>query len=257
MTVLVGIYCKNGIVIGADSAATSSATQLPTAKSPTRKISIIKDKVIVTTTGSVGLSQRFRELVGQLFDQDLFSFDATKSSQDGKPEKTAIMIAETISRDAINRFRSTGIEKINLGALMAFPYRGGHYLFEFEYGNMQPEMKEKELWHVSMGIGQPIADPFLCFMANIYCADRKPPNLSQGTFIATWALDHTIKVAPQMVDDPVRLAVISKDKNGKLMAADFPPDEHQTQVGLLNEHIRAFPGDTREISGEKEVPEKF
>ena len=128
---------------------------------------------------------RFRELIKQEYrDNNLFSFEAGQPP----PEKTAIMIAEIVCRNALNRFRSTGVNNINLGALLAFPYRGALHLFEFETGNFQPEKKENELWHVSMGIGQPIADPFLCFMADIYCDDREPPALTEGKFIATWAL---------------------------------------------------------------------
>ena len=49
MTALVGIYCKDGIVIGADSAATSTTGGgQRTIEQPVMKIDIIDDRIIIT-----------------------------------------------------------------------------------------------------------------------------------------------------------------------------------------------------------------
>jgi 20S proteasome alpha/beta subunit len=68
MTAIVGIRCKDGVVIGADSSATfTDGGQVRTIEQPTeKKIEIIGDKVIVAGTGSVGHGQRFCAVVRKL-----------------------------------------------------------------------------------------------------------------------------------------------------------------------------------------------
>lgn len=57
MTILVGLLCKEGIVIGADSSATFGSAQFRTIEQPTDKIEIIDNQIIVAGTGQIGLGQ--------------------------------------------------------------------------------------------------------------------------------------------------------------------------------------------------------
>ena len=67
MTLIVGIRCSNGVVIGTDSAATFG----PFVLTPTisqlyqQKISIIDDRIIIAGTGAIGLGQRFTAIAKQ------------------------------------------------------------------------------------------------------------------------------------------------------------------------------------------------
>lgn len=65
MTAIVGILCKDGIVIGTDSSATFSASTTSTIEQPVKKISIIENRVIVAGSGQIGLDQRFCDVVKQ------------------------------------------------------------------------------------------------------------------------------------------------------------------------------------------------
>jgi len=55
MTLVVGLICKDGVVIGTDSEATFSFGSLPTIVQVAPKIDIVKDKVLVASAGAVGL----------------------------------------------------------------------------------------------------------------------------------------------------------------------------------------------------------
>lgn len=69
MTILVGLYCKDAVIIGTDSAATfSDANSSRTIEQGTKKIDIIGERVIIAGTGSVGLGQRFKQVVKKLSD---------------------------------------------------------------------------------------------------------------------------------------------------------------------------------------------
>ena len=59
MTILVGILCKDGVVVGTDSSATFAAGQFRTIEQETKKIDIISGQIIVAGTGQIGLGQRF------------------------------------------------------------------------------------------------------------------------------------------------------------------------------------------------------
>ena len=67
MTAIVGLLCKNAVIIGADSSTTFAQGQVPTIEQPSEKIEVIGEKVIVAGTGQVGLGQRFSVIVNKAF----------------------------------------------------------------------------------------------------------------------------------------------------------------------------------------------
>lgn len=69
MTIIVGICCKDGVVIGADSAASFAQGNQRTIEQTTKKIDIVGGHVLVAGTGMIGLGQRFTEVVQQLWDK--------------------------------------------------------------------------------------------------------------------------------------------------------------------------------------------
>lgn len=58
MTLIVGILCKDGVVMASDSAASFGANGMMTiGQQETRKIVRINDHILFTSTGAVGISQ--------------------------------------------------------------------------------------------------------------------------------------------------------------------------------------------------------
>src|SRR5262245_11839913 len=66
MTVLVGVLCQDGVVIGSDGSATFSAGQFKTVEQPTKKTFLVEPDVLIAGTGAAGLGQRFFAVVRQL-----------------------------------------------------------------------------------------------------------------------------------------------------------------------------------------------
>lgn len=60
MTLIVGIKCDDGIVLGADGAATLGVMGQSTVRQATKKLDILKESVVVGVSGPVGLAQRIR-----------------------------------------------------------------------------------------------------------------------------------------------------------------------------------------------------
>lgn len=228
MTVLVGILCKDGVVIGADSAATFTAGQTRTIEQATKKIEIVDGRVIVASSGPGGLGQRFAVIVEQAHKEKLFT-------------KPAIEVGKTLSASAIKDFSSTMAPKGNFGALVAFACQQKPCLVEFGSTDFQPELKTSNIWYVSMGSGQMIADPFLGLMRQAFWDDGVP-SCKDAEFVVTWILSQAIKLNPGGVNGPMQLAVLQAAGGVfTARALDLPEiDGHEANVEGLIEHMRKY-----------------
>jgi hypothetical protein len=229
MTSIVGIKCKDGIVIGADSSATFSINgQFPIMEQPIEKIEVIGGKVIVAGTGQIGLGQRFCAVVKRIWDEKGF-------------QKTDIEVAKLLSKSGIQDFSETNAKQGGYGALVAFPADHKFGLCEFSVDTFQPELKTEKLWYVSMGSAQPITDPFLAFIREIFWNDGLP-NVNQAAFAVTWILDHAIRINAGGVNGPIRVAVLELKKNqseARLLSED-EIGEHKQNVDAIKKHIGMF-----------------
>jgi hypothetical protein len=231
MTILVGIRCKDGIVIGTDSAATFTAgPQLRTIEQPgVKKIAIIADRIIVAGTGEIGLGQRFCQVVQNAHDtQKLFS-------------KDSVEVGRQLAMQAVNDFASTKADRGSYGALVAFPCGQSFELCEFATNNFQPELK-RDIWYVSMGSGQPIADPCLGFIRQAFWADGAPPSSEDGLFAVVWTLAQAIKLDPGGINAPMQVATLS-NRGGKAHARLLDEAEileHEENVNGAIEHLRQY-----------------
>ncbi|MEE1961193.1 hypothetical protein V1387_00760 [Allomuricauda taeanensis] len=239
MTAIVGVLCKDGVVIGSDSATTFAAGPQRTIEQPSKKIRILKDSAIIAGTGSVGLGQRFCHEIESRWDVVL-------------PNPPTIIVNQLCAA-AIGNFRSTGLAQFEYGALMAFFHSDKFHLCEFEVRSLQPEFKTDHLWYVSTGSGQTIADPFLGFVRNIFWNNQQP-DLKNGIFGTLWALQHTINVNPGGVNGPIQLSILSK--NGDAVEAkildDGEIDEHLEYVREFENHLKDFK--RKLTSAPKEIP---
>jgi Proteasome subunit len=228
MTVLVGIRCKEGIVIGADSAATFSAGQLRTIEQPVKKISIIEDRVIVAGTGEIGLNQRFCAVVRTAWGNKAF-------------RGSSIDVARSLCKLGLDDFSFTSAKQGTYGALVAFPVGNTLELCEFGGANFQPEMKTDDLWYVSMGSGQSIADPCLGFIRQAFWNDGMP-SCQDGVFAAVWTLSQAIKLNPGGINAPMHIAMLTHLKgqpSARFLDVD-EIDQHVSNVDGAIEHLRQY-----------------
>lgn len=200
MTVLIGVRCTDGVVIGADSAATSAAGNLHLLKLASDKIIIVGDRVIVAGTGQIGLGQRFGYQVKQAHDAKLF-------------QKPTIEVAKQLAAMGSNDFGSTGASKGSYGALVGAPIEDSGQLIEFAVADFQPELKNGKIHFVAMGSGQTLAEPFMSFVDRTFWKS-KAPDVKAALFGVHWALAHTIRCAPGGVGEPICLATLQKGKGG-------------------------------------------
>lgn len=239
MTVLIGVLCQDGVVIGADGAATFGVGNFRTVEQKTAKIEIIADKVIVAGTGEIGLGQRFVNIVEQGWHNNIFS-------------NQPVHACAGVCQATVGNFQQTGLHLPNIGygALVAFPHGETPNLCEFAVGNFQPELKTDRLWYVSMGSGQAIADPFLALMRSVFWKDQ-PPTRQDGIFAVTWALLHAIDCNPGGIGEPLQIAVLARE-SGQLKARLLTEEElkeHRENVEGVSAYLSDY---TKQLSGQAE-----
>lgn len=229
MTVLVGIKCKDGIVIGSDSSATFGAGQFSTIEQATKKIEVLHNKIIVAGTGQVGLGQRFCDQI-----EKSFAASAYKGLN-------GIEMSTKMANLCISDWAQTAATKGQYGALVAYPAKNDIHLCEFATQDFQPEHKTTHMWYASMGGGQLIADPFLGLMRNVFWEDGIP-NLQDGIFIATWAIQHAIDVNAGGVGGAIQMAILTNERGNAVarMLTSAELAEHLENVSGAVTYLRSY-----------------
>lgn len=228
MTSIVGVLCRDGAVIGTDSATTFGG-RLRTIEQATEKLDLIGDEVILAGAGSTGLRQRFRDIVEDAWRQGLFR------------KARAIELGKYFALNAIRDFSSTEAPKGAFGAMLAFAGREEPFICTFDPEHFQPEFIEQRLWYDSMGSAKAITDPFLALMRKAFWTGG-PPLVHDAVFAVTWALEHAVEVNPGGVNGPIRIAVL-KGKAHALRARILPEYElveHKQNVEAAYDALRRF-----------------
>src|SRR5438105_559568 len=109
MTAIVGVLCSDGVVIGADSSATSAGSVGPLIEQETKKIDIIEERFVFAGTGEAGLHQRFHYILTENWKRSSFR------------TQHQIPIARDLCKFTIEDSSKTAVKGNQYGALAAFP----------------------------------------------------------------------------------------------------------------------------------------
>ena len=228
MTVIVGVLCKQGVVIGSDSSSTSVTGNISTTEQNSKKVEIINKEVIMCGTGSVGINQRFIQILSKTFNDNAFK----------SRSKSNIDIATHITREAILDCKNTFLNDIGYGSCVGFRRNNEYFLCEFETRTLQPEFKHESFWYVSMGSGQLIADPFLGFVRKVFW-DNKQPDIEDGIFGTILALEHAIDVNPGGIGPPIQIAVLKNGEDARLLD-EVELEEHKQNVINFENYVKEY-----------------
>jgi 20S proteasome alpha/beta subunit len=247
VTLIVGIKCSDGIVMGADGAATYAALQQqqlqPTIKQAVMKLQVLSDRVILGSSGPVGLAQLHHAEISHLWEHGALS---GKKCHEARP-----ILTKAILKNAEPALRVAAVAKDVLGpvaladamchTLIALPINKQPCLIQFSPQGASEEASD-DLPFVSIGSGQTTADPFLAFLRKTFWP-TKLPNLPEGTLAAVWTLRHAIDFAPGFIADPTRIAVLEK-KTGDWkarMLSEQEKNDHEQMIVEMIKYIGKFP----------------
>ena len=242
MTLIVGVKCSDGVVIGADSAATLGSGGQQTVKEVVTKLEIIKDTLILGVSGPVGLAQRYAGEIGALSSNELQTLGRLRGHEIGveiskklwmhaQPEyERAGQVAQAVRNNAplLNAHHQT---------VVAIRGSGEDRLFQFSE-TCAPEESTVDLPYVSIGSGQANADPFLSFLRRVFWPQGTHLNVSQGIFISLWSLTQTIRSSPGGVAFPIVMAVLQNGQARMLPEAEM--DEHKQAIEEAEKALHNF-----------------
>lgn len=247
MTLLIGVKCSDGVVIGADGAATlGDSLGQRTVIQPMTKLQVIQNRIVMGVSGQVGLSQLYCDRVEGLWKEGRLGREV------GLPDVMRLL-HNAIYQDAQHAIA---------GAAASVPFMGGNAavlaitgsLVALPVGgvNGRPELIQcnhlgmgeaatKDLPYVAIGSGQALADPFLAFLRHIFWAGSLP-KLADGVFATVWTLLHAIRVTPGGVSEPIQVATLAY-KGHELFAAELSTgqlQEHRQNVQEAESYLANF-----------------
>ncbi len=239
MTLLVGILCKDGVVVASDSAATfGTGLQATIGQQEVQKVRKLNDHIIYCGTGAVGISQIISDRILALWASKAFSGTVTPEAA---MHNIGTDIAQTVGpylqtgqlQHALTGAASTSLCK----SLIAMPVGHKPHLFQFDF-NGAPERCTIDLPFVALGSGQVIADPFLAFLRRLLWTGREP-TLSEGRLAAVWTIDHVSRTNPGGVGGEIQLATLEPGKTLPVVAiaSRETVEEHRQKVVLAEQAL--------------------
>ena len=249
MTLIVGIKCSDGVVLGADGAATlGNILGETTVTQHVTKLQIIQDRIIMGVSGQVGLSQLYCDRVEGLWRDNKLGRstglpDVQRLVYGAIYQDAQIAIAgAAASVPLIGNVNAATLVLTN--SLIAIPVgglNGSAELIQCNHLGM-PEAATNDLPYVTIGSGQSLADPFLAFLRRVFWPDA-PPNLADGVFATVWTLRHAISVTPGGVSEPIQVATLAKHRGRELSASILASEqlqEHRQNVLEVERYLASF-----------------
>lgn len=248
MTLIVGILCTNGVVMGADGAATLGDSRQPTVRQKIKKISIINNEAIFGTSGQIGLAQQFIWEIKHKWKKEEKEVPFYRRHGKEKclkdPEEIEELLAEAFLPHIQHRVKaatSTFGESVDaIGeSLMAMPFGDKPYLFQFNK-QTSSEMSSEDLPFVTIGSGRLIADTFLAFLKDVFWKNRQP-TLSDARFATLWTLEHAIENAPAYLGEPPQLVVLEKNDGWRARELSKEElEEHRMHIDAAKDALRVY-----------------
>lgn len=191
MTLIIGVKCQDGIVIGADS-ITTFGTDIE--QEVSNKIEFVSGDSLIASAGAVGLSQLIKERLRESWD----TVREQENIADARSEIQRVMWSQLrpALEHAADASEILGEELFSASlcsSLLAFPFRDEHVLLSYNQ-IAQSEEITSEAPFVSIGSGSIQADPFLAFLKRIFWNDSAPEKTSAGVLSILWTLDHVSRV---------------------------------------------------------------
>src|SRR6266705_1481807 len=191
MTLLLGIRCSDGVVLGADGSATLGTLGAATARQQSvKKLKTLQDKIVIGVSGPIGLGQLLSAAVEDAYRKNELRGRVEAVAQHLRGVFWKIIEPEMISAAAAAPVigPQAAASSCICSTILALPVEKQPQLLQFNQ-QASPEIATDELPFVALGSGQAIADPFLAFLRRVVW-EMKTPTVQDGILGAVWTLRH-------------------------------------------------------------------
>lgn len=254
MTVVVGIRCSDGIVIGSDGAATLMSQGFVTTQQRAFKKIFASGSILTAFAGHSGLAQRIRGEIECGLDEGRWTGRTDQIVHQMRRQLWQNIMdlefrAAVVSQEALRHQAAAAAATTE--TLVAATFNGVPELVHFD-GTCATTVVTNDLPFVAIGAGQPIADPFLGFVRRIFWPSGLP-SLATATFSVLWTLTHAIECSAIGLAHPIQLATLTLDDGGWVAkeVTQNELEEHKQSVGEAEEALRAW---RRRVAGMGGVP---
>ena len=278
MTVIIGILCSDGVVIGSDSAMAAGRAGAYTMEwqdAGVLKTETFQPDVVTAVTGAIGLGQRCNDQIDSIIRtlRQPFSLQQALATQgigvplphlligkvaDGAVPFNAlppVQIGTIISQMILADFQRTASPlQTNtalgwgLGALLAFSHADKPYLVEFDTARFHPEFKgmpdsqranqNRNVPWGAMGAGQAMADAFLAHAYRLLRGNAEM-KVGRAKLLVAWTIDHVKRYNQGLVGGKTHLALLER-VDGAWQAHHEDAGEVLEQVEALDAYISDF-----------------
>src|SRR3989442_535746 len=230
--------------MAADGAATLGSLGTPTAQQKTvKKLHLLQGKIIVGTSGHIGLGQRLEAVIDDGYRENKFQ---------GRVETAMGTMRHLLWKVVGPEFEIAAVAAKVVGSpvasmsaieamMVALPLNRQPELIQFDQ-QCTPERASDDLPFIAIGSGQPIADPYLALLRRVLWPASGCPTIQDGIFSAVWTLRHAIETNTGGVADPIQVAILDKsDKEWgarELTSGDLT--EHEAAVRDAERVVRAW-----------------
>ena len=247
--------------MGADGAATlGTIFGQNTALQPVRKLCNHADKLIIGTSGPIGIGQRVVGMISQMWDERKFGGEVVSyQAMQLVREKIGPMLAlELKYAQEVAKVLGPGIAQQNSvsSAMLAVPVAREVQLYSFGCTG-DPEQSTDDLPFMTTGSGQSLADPFLAFLRAVFWKQRRRPTTGDGIFATYWALRHAIRTNTGGVSDPIQMMTLQKDDRGNFHVKELDSaelEETKQAVDAAESHLSGFDFEQAESSTPPSAP---
>ena len=215
MTLVIGVRCGDGIVIGADSIATYATPkgEYTVEQKMDSKVHKVDDNMLYAFAGDIGLGQDVMHSVSK-------SWERNKSkSKENIRKSLSKAVLEPIneyakrSGDVRTLLPSEPVHDPSIISIVAFIAKDQPTLIRYSLEG-HPEEYTNRLSFVAIGSGQEDADPFLAFVKRVAWDDRQPRTVKQGIVGVLWALQYVSDSSSSIgVGGPFSIGVLEKEKD--------------------------------------------
>lgn len=256
MTLVIGVLCGDGIVIGADSIATSVTPKgQPTGEQKMdSKVHKVDDGMLYAFSGDIGLGQDVLHSVSK-------SWERNKSKSKENIRKSLTKTVVDPIKDYANRTKyikrvlptELAYEPL-ITSIVAFVAKDQPVLIHYNLAG-HPEEITSGLIFETIGSGKPYADPFVAFVKHVAWKGQQPRTVKHGIVGVLWALQYVSDFSPAIgVGGPFSIGVLEKSKD-KWKASVQKEDRLGLYKGAINSAEERLYEELNKVEPEADSPE--
>ena len=214
MTLIIGMKCSDGIVMGADSAFVSGTGSATIKRSHKQKICMVDERFLLSYSGEVDYGDRFAGVVEDIYESRLIDQSYIERNSKIKGD-IAYRTAVEISGHVNDNFSGTRFDdnddndtEHRIRLMLTIPFSENDK-FRYEliafYGHHQPYVVTDDDFAIAFGSGYNIADPFLEFIRKYVLRDAVP-DVEMGSRAVMMAMMLSVPMVAEGVDTPYQIA---------------------------------------------------